>query len=258
MNKIKNKLNNKTSGLPAVNIKSNTVKSDLPASVCSPPTQTEQDREEYQLLHSIDVHLTVRSKIKLDRKTVSMLAGLVLSEVALKGISMKDWIILEYLYGLLLGHKQEPSEIYSSKERELSLCLKIVLLAGTWMGLEKRAYLPEDIQILVLSSQWVPKERTKASWTQHWDLVDFIEIRAVPMSSFLERTTGTNRYSGYCQGYGESGPAGKTQKTRYTSELDGVEPKENNQEIDIFSIGLQLRLILAEERMLALKTQNII
>jgi hypothetical protein len=178
-----------------------------------------------------------------------MLAGLALSDVTEKGLGLSDWMILEWLYSSLLGNKQNPFQRRDPKEFELSLLLKIVLLGGTWMGLEGKVQLPEDIRSLVLDSKYVPKGRTKASWQTHWNLVKFLEIRAVPLDVLLSRSKGTIRYSSYTKGYGESSRMGRRQKLRPSAELDG-EPvdleKDQMMNLDLQRISLTLSAVLKE------------
>jgi hypothetical protein len=246
----KNRKSSRSQRLSHLKIKSNTLPTKLPASVHSPPNQNEnQDREENLLIHSIDIHLTVRAKIKMTGKQACMLAGIAIESVLAEGISMKDWIVLEFLYNFLLNKQTSPAEVKESRSMEILYCLKIILLSGTWMGLEKRNRLPEDIELIIKMSRFIPNQRTISSWTQNWNLETFIEVRAVPMNTFLKRSTGTQRYSGYCKGYGESGPAGNCKKTKHSSELDGEEPREMEQKIDLLSIGTLLQLILTEERL---------
>lgn len=193
----------------------------LPSNYSPPTLKVKGATEEYFRAISFDVQMTVRSKVDFTRKQLCMLSGIALSDVCEDGISLSDWMILEWLYSNLLGNKQDYFERKDQKEFELSLLLKVVLLGGTWMGLEEKVQLPEDIQKLVLKSKFVPKGRTKASWRQHWDLVKFLEIRAVPLDVLLERSKSTQRYSSYCKGYGESSRMGRRQKTRPSAELDG-------------------------------------
>jgi hypothetical protein len=178
-----------------------------------------------------------------------MLSGLALSDVAELGLTLSDWMILEWLYSTLLGNKQDYFQRKDKIEFELCLLLKIVLLGGTWMGLSGRVELPKDIQELVLASRYVPKGRTKASWRQRWQLRKFLEIRAVPLDVLLERSKNTTRYSSYCKGYGESSRLGRRQKTRPSAELDG-EPvdleKDKMMNLDLQRIGQILSAVLLE------------
>jgi hypothetical protein len=242
-NKRKNRSRSRLSDLP---VKSNLV-SQLPASVHSLPTPSStRESEETLLIHSVDVQLTVRAKIEISRKQLCYLASILISEIVDGGMNIKDWILLEFLYSRLLGRSESPEKIIEAREREISYLLKILLLSGNWMGLESRTEIPKDVQHLILSSKFIPTERTKASWTQHWQPDDYIEVRAVPLSVFMERSTGTQRYSGYCKGYGESGPAGNCKRTKFCSELDGEEPKEREQEIDLLNLGTLLKAVLLE------------
>jgi hypothetical protein len=221
----------------------------LPSNYSPPTLQVKGSSEEYFRAISFDVQMTVRAKMDFTRKQLCMLSGLALSEVAEKGLSLSDWMVLEWLYCNLLGNKQEYFERKDFKEFELTLLLKIVLLGGTWMGLEGKVQLPEDIQKLILSSKLVPTGRTKASWLQSWDLKKFIEIRAVPLDVLLERSKSTTRYSSYCKGYGESSRMGRRQKTRPSAELDG-EPvdleKDSSVRLDLNQIEHILSAVLLE------------
>jgi hypothetical protein len=188
----------------------------------SHPTLAVKGAEEYSRTISTEVQLTIRSKVQFTRKQLCMLSGIALSEVAEKGLTISDWIVLEWLYSTLLGNKLTPYERKDHKEFELSLLLKIVLLGGTWMGLEgEKVQLPQDIQKLILSSKLVPSGRTKASWQTHWNIKNYIEFRIVPLDLLLERSKDTSPYSSYCKGYGESNRTGRRQKTRPSMELDG-------------------------------------
>lgn len=188
----------------------------------SRPTLAIKGVEQFTSITQFEVQLTVRIKtIELTRKQLCLLAGICLNEVAHQGLNLSDWVILEFLYSQLLGNKTSPFERKDPKEFELSLLLKIVLLSGTWFGLETKKELPQDVQTLVLSSKWVPKKRTLFSWLQSYSLNSFIEVRAVPLNIAFERSNGTERYSSYCKGYGESSRKGRRQKTRPSAELDG-------------------------------------
>lgn len=215
----------------------------------SPPTLAIEGSEEYFRAISFDVQMTVRSKVNFTRKQLCMLSGIALSDVADSGLGLSDWMVLEWLYSNLLGNKKDYLERKDPREFELSLLLKIVLLGGTWMGLEGKVELPEDIQELILNSRYVPKERTKASWRQNWDLKKYLEIRAVPLDVLMERSKGTSRYSSYCKGYGESSRMGRRQKTRPSAELDG-EPvdleKDKMMNLDLQRIGQILSAVLLE------------
>jgi hypothetical protein len=249
MKKNKRKPNLSLDFLPMESSRGSESSARLPSNYSPPTLAVNGSGEEYFRAISFDVQMTVRSKVDFTRKQLCMLSGLALSEVAEEGLSLSDWMVLEWLYCNLLGNKQEYFERKDQREFELTLLLKVVLLGGTWMGLEGKVQLPEDIQKLVLNSKSVPKGRTKASWKQNWDLKKFIEIRAVPLDVLLERSKSTTRYSSYCKGYGESSRMGRRQKTRPSAELDG-EPvdleKDSSVRLDLYQIGHILSAVLLE------------
>lgn len=215
----------------------------------SPPSLMVRGVEKFSSSISIDVQVTIRSKLSLTRRQLCMLAGLALSEVAYSGIGLSDWMVLEFLYSSLLGNKQDPFERKDPKELELSLLLKVVLLSGTWMGLEEKKEIPLDVQSLILSSKLVPKDRVRMSWKQSWQLDKFLEIQIVPLDVFLERSRGTIRYSSYCKGYGESNRLGRRQRTRPSAELDGEEvdlEKDQTVSLNLLQIQNLLSAVLLE------------
>lgn len=248
MKKLKRKLDLSLGLPPLEDFRGSESSARLPSDY-SPPTLAIDGSEEYFRAISFDVQLTVRSKVDFTRKQLCMLSGIALSDVAEKGLSLSDWMILEWLYSNLLGNKQTPYERKDIKEFELSLLLKIVLLSGTWMGLEGKVEIPQDVQSLVLSSKFVPSGRTKSSWKQSWNIAKFLEIRAVPLDVLLERSKNTTRYSSYCKGYGESSRLGRRQKTRPSAELDG-EPvdleKDKMMNLNLNRISQTLSAVLLE------------
>ena len=249
MKKKKRKLNLSLDHHPLESSRGSESSARLPSNYSPPTFAIQGSSEEYFGAISFDVQMTVRSKVHFTRKQLCMLSGFALSEVAEKGLSLSDWMILEWLYSNLLGNKQDYFERKDPREFELALLLKIVLLGSTWLGLEGKVQLPEDIRELILNSKSVPKGRTKASWQQHWDLKKFLEIRAVPLDVLMERSKSTIRYSSYCKGYGESSRMGRRQKTRPSAELDG-EPvdleKDSTVRLDLTQIGHVLSAVLLE------------
>jgi len=216
----------------------------------SPPVLKVKGAEQVQFVYSCDVNLTIRLLVsEFTRKQATLLTGQALFEVAQKGISIGDWMILEFLYSYLLGSKEEALRLKNFKELELTLLLKVVLLSGTFMGLEGRKELPEDIKSLILASRWVPSYRTWHSRKVSFQMNKFLEVRIVPIDNLIERQKGTVRYSSYCKGYGESSHMGRRQKTRPSSELDGIPvdlEKDQTVRLDLFEISTVMSLILKE------------
>lgn len=216
----------------------------------SPPVLAVEGAEQFRFVYSTDVNLTIRLRVsEFTRKQATLLAGQALFEIVHKGISIGDWMILEFLYSYLLGSKQEALKMKNFKELELTLLLKVVLLGGTYMGLEGRNEIPQDIKSLVLASKWIPSQRTWNSRKVMFRMNKFLEVRIVPIDNLIERTKGNVRYSSYCKGYGESSHMGRRQKTRPSPELDGIPvdlEKEQTVRLDLSNISTVMNLILKE------------
>lgn len=186
------------------------------------PALTIKGDEKFQMVYSLDVNLTIRLRVQeFTRKQATILAGQALYLVSREGITLQDWMVLEFLYSYLLGQKQDPLGLKDPKELELSLLLKIVLLSGTWIGLEGKSQLPEDVQYLLRSSHWIPNDRTFQSRRNLFSLNRYLEVQIVPVDALYERSKGTTRYSSYCKGYGEGSSMARTKRTRPSAELDG-------------------------------------
>lgn len=212
----------------------------------SRPTLKVEGISAFESTMSFECQVTIRAKVELSRHQVCILAGMALFDVAYQGLKVSDWIILEWLYSYLLGSKLDPLERNDPKERELALLLKIILISGTWMGLEEKKELPRDIQELIFSSRWVPSQRTYFSWKQIYVLDKFLEVRIVPLELLMERSKGTKRYSSYCKGYGESSHMGRRQKTRPSAELDGEPVSMERKEISKPEEARLTELVLKE------------
>jgi hypothetical protein len=223
----------------------------LPSSY-SPPILAVEGKEKFPLLYSADVNMTIRLKIsEFSRKQATILAGQAILEVSQGGISLTDWLILEFLYSYLLGQKQEAFELKDSKEFELTLLLKVILSSVSWIELEGYEQLPQDVLSAIETSKWIPSLRTYQSRRSLYSLNRYFAVRFVPIDDLMERRSGTTRYSSYCKGYGESSRMGRRQKTRPSAELDG-EPvdleKERLINLPLSRIGEILNLVMLETK----------
>lgn len=214
------------------------------------PTLSVKGDEKFHMVYSLNVNLTIRLRVQeFTRKQATILAGQALYLVSREGITLQDWMILEFLYSFLLGQKQEPVNLKDPKEFELALLLKIVLLSGTWIGLEGKSELPEDVLLLLRNSRWIPSERTYQSRKSLFSLNRYLEVQIVPVDALIERSKGTTRYSSYCKGYGEGSSMARTKRTRPSAELDG-EPVDLEKDmlinIPLLEIGRILEQVLTE------------
>lgn len=205
----------------------------------SHPTLKVEGAEHFQMVYSTEVNLTIRLKVKeFTRKQATLLVGQSLYEVSTDGISIGDWMVLEFLYSYLLGSKQFPTQVKNYKELELLLLLKVVLLSGSWLGLDGKSQLPEDILSLIKMSRWIPNKRTYFSRKASFQLNKFLQVQIVPIDTLIERSKGNVRYSSYCKGYGESSHMGRRKKTRASAELDGIPVDFDREEVNLIPFDL--------------------
>lgn len=194
----------------------------LPSDYSPPTLRVEGVNDKNNLTISCDFSLTVRIKIKeFTRKQACLLVGQSLYLVAKEGLNISDWMVLEYLYNYLIGQKQSYEELTEFSEFYLTLLLKIVLTSVDVSGLLVKVQIPEDLQKAIFNSKFVPNKRTFHSREASYRLNKFLSIRSVPTDHLLERSNDSERYSGYCKGYGESSSTGHRLKTRPSAELDG-------------------------------------
>jgi hypothetical protein len=191
-------------------------------SVYSPPKLSVEGKEKFPISLSADVNMTIRLKVtEFSRKQATLLAGQAIFEVAQSGISLTEWMVLEFLYSYLLGTKLDPLDLKNPKELELTLLLKIILASVSWIETSGYEQLPQEVLKVIEDCHWVPSLRTYASRKSLFSLDRYLVVRFVPIDNLLERNKGTTRYSSYCKGYGESSRMGRRKKTRPSAELDG-------------------------------------
>jgi len=222
----------------------------------SPPTLKVEGSEHFDMIYSTDVNLTIQLRVKeFTRKQATLLAGQCIHEVLTSGMDLRDWMTLEFLYSYLLGQKLDPLFVKEPKELELLLLLKVILLSGTFLGLEARLEIPEDVRLLCESSRWVPNERTYQSRKGLFRLNKFLFVRIVPINDLIDRSKNQSvRYSSYCKGYGESSHMGRRQKTRTSSELDGEDVDIGKEEfvkipLNLYQLLFQLNLLESRYRL---------
>lgn len=168
------------------------------------------------------VYLTVRAKINLSKRQLCLISGVLLSQVCLEGANLNDIILAEYLLTRILGQKTDPRYLKDRREIEISLSLQSLIFGTRDLTLEnEKKEIPQDIKVLIQSSQYVPNRRTTGSWKEKYSLGRFFQVRTVLIDYLLERTSNTLPYDSYCKGYGESHPSNHKRKTRPSPELDG-------------------------------------
>jgi hypothetical protein len=132
-------------------------------------------------------------------------------------------MLMDWLLNFLTKSTKQPIELWNEFERKASLLLELILSVnnGTWETMSDYEPLPQEIYRQI-PPDWLPNDRTYASWKQVYDVEKFFKIRIVPLDVLIEtRSSDTERYSSYTKGYGNGGHRSSTLKTPYDSETDG-------------------------------------
>lgn len=167
---------------------------------------------------TLDIHLTVRRKVQISRRKLTLLAAMKVREVLLFGIDLGEYILLEYLLNSLVGSRK-TLELKEEREKETSLVIQLVLQSSR-PSFEKKE-IPEDVRSFAESSKWIPNKRSYYSWRENLVFDKYLTVETVPVESVFERSLGSKRYSSYTKGYGETGPDGHKKRTPPSAELDG-------------------------------------
>lgn len=232
--------------------------SDYHQTTLSSPIQ-ERKSDRTKELNESTFHMTVRNKVKIERRKLNLLSAGKVKEICLKGYNLFDYIFVEHLLNLLLGSHQ-PLEVKEEKEKEISLIL-MLLLRVMKSPEEERKEIPQDVKEFIESSRWIPNTRTFGSWKETLKFDLYLEIRTVPVEQVFERASnGSIRYSSYCKGYGESSPMGrKKRKTPPSPELDGekveIEKEGENLPLSLYNFYITFQELDRKYRTIKRKTK---
>lgn len=181
------------------------------------------------------IHLTARIvNDSLSSRQVSLLLEVLLFQIVNYGCNLAMLLTMGTLYSKLLGNKRMASEINDSKIRTVCTVSEILhnfLGHLEFSGDQNEMFMLSSEQRNILSP-YIMNKRTYKSRFTHWRPEKYVKIRAVPVRiQFLERTpNGSQRYSGYTKGYGESHGNAHKKKTKFNSELDGDEKAVDSEE----------------------------
>jgi hypothetical protein len=173
----------------------------------------------------IEYHLTIRlTHETLSRRELSLLLEVIEYQIVRWGISLPMYLCLSDLYFRLLGNKRSSKEVKESKIRLTLTVAEILLhsLRESEFPLDTEYVLQISDKVVKLLRQHLMSSRTYGSRYKTWRPEKFFVVRIVPVDiQFLERRKGSEPYSGYCKGYGESHPSAHSKKTKPSPELDG-------------------------------------
>lgn len=201
--------------------------------------------------YSFSLHWTVRLKVtQMTDRTAAILLKVLVCDMLFRGIDFTGYLSVEYLVNRLMRSKLDPMDIRDEKDRQAVLLGTLILASvrGTWLNMQERLQLPPSVIQDIYSSGWLPNTRTLKSWSQYHQPRTFLEILTVPLDTYDQRSQLGSRYSSYCKGYGNGGHVSRTEKTRYSAELDGDDTDREPPELNLLEVEQYCRLLLSIER----------
>lgn len=222
------------------------------------PKVKELDLNEDLAMISTDFQLTARLKISLERRLRSLLLEVLLYQAIHFGVNFKMYLSMEFLLSSLIGGKLDPRDLKDPNERRVcSLTYQVLgLLRKNYLSFDELDLIPKRVCQEIISRKLVMDSRTYSSRFQHFRPERFLEVRAVPLESIMERSKGTSkRYSSYTKGYGESHPSAHRQSTKPSAELDG-EDSDRVQELSLKDLITLLYLNVLDLERRSLKRET--
>lgn len=211
--------------------------SDLVYEHQQPPTPTLEVRGEFATRKPseffMEYQMTVQTTIEnLTTKQASILLMVCNVRAVQEGVDHSLYLVMEFLYTFLLRSKLSPMEYKEEKGKQTLLVCNLILqvIRGTWLSLEERERLPQEVVDQITQTGWLPTKQTFKSWETYYEVRKFFRVRTVPLDTFMNPERNSERYSSYCKGYGEGGSLARVQKTPFSAELDG-ESGGNDSEI---------------------------
>jgi len=200
-------------------------------------------------------HITIRTRVRLTEKMVSLLLWRETIRVAFEGFSIQDYFSFNWMVEFLKG----DSDIHEMRGEKSSLScylgyLVLLSFKDNWNPLLLKQPLDKRLVKLIAENFGDIHDRVYQSRTQYYELSKFLYFQIVDVEEIFERKSGNSvRYTSYCKGYGESGRSVRRSLTRYSYELDRDDsvneiPEEffsfgksiHNQE-DLYSLEQQIR-----------------
>jgi len=200
---------------------------------------------------SMEYQMTIQTKVeRLTRKQASILTTVCALRALTEGIDPSLYMVSEWLLNFLTKSTKQPWELWNVHEQRAAMLITTILsyTRGQWLTLSGREKLPEHMKLELISTGWFPERRTLMSWKEVYDVGKFFQVRIVPLDILIEdRSSDTERYSGYTKGYGNGGHRSPTLKTPFDSELDGEKTDRDPAEIPLTDFEKYNRLLLLIE-----------
>lgn len=174
---------------------------------------------------SIEYHLTIQvTNESLTRRDLSLLLDVLNYQAANYGVNLSMMLAIYELYFRLLGNKTRSTEI---REPRIRLTLTVSELILKFLRNQDFSLYSGEVLLLSakqkeLLSKGLMSKRTYGSRYRTYRPEKFLRTRIVPVDiQFLKRKSGTEPYSSYCKGYGESHPSAHKKSLKPSAEYDG-------------------------------------
>lgn len=196
------------------------------------PFGAEISEEKLSEQKDINFNLTVRLKIELSTRKLSLLLDILNYQAVHNGVTFNSYLAMCELYFRLTKNRKaheviEDFSVVTVNVTEIILrCFKDFLFP---LNPGDFAHLPERVKEIL--SDGLMTKRTYGSRFVSWRPEFFLEVLAVPVDiKFLNPERHSQPYISYCKGYGESHPNAHRHKTKFSSELDADALAEDRQE----------------------------
>lgn len=206
----------------------------------------------------MEFHMTIRPKVsELTPRQASMLLAIAVYRATNVGVDFTLYLAIEWLHNFLRKSGWDTLWISNERQRQTVLLSELVLAAirGTWLTFKEYEPLEDEVREKILSSEWLPSERTMQSWKQNWAIERFLEVRIVPVETLIKRDklSSAERYSAYTRGYGQDGNPPASGKTRPSPELDGEDYERPTPEFNLQEFETYVDIINSIEKAKAMK-----
>jgi hypothetical protein len=194
--------------------------------IVEPPSTDPIDKEDVPVNYfdyQMKFNLTARiPNSQWQIKDLSLLLDTLNYEVAVYGCNFNMYLTLELLFSILTG-TNNPWDVKDERVRFTCIATNSILrdLQGEFFQFGDKLVLESRTLKFLRDNNLIITKRIYGSRKEFYRAERFVEILAVPIKQSLERRQGSERYSGYTKGYGESGSTAPKQKTRFSTELDG-------------------------------------
>lgn len=171
-----------------------------------------------------EYHLTARlTHTTLNPREISLILSVLEYQIVNFGCNFPMYLTLVEL-SMRLSNGKKAEELNDPNIRLSVLLAEILIkvLGKSDFSLDSKNFILVSPEVRNILSPYLMSKRTYGSRYTSWRPEKYIVVRAVPVSTLIERNSKTTkRYSAYTKGYGESHGNAHKVKTKPSAELDG-------------------------------------